>query len=154
MHLEFMLREKGYSVAGNATNGSNAIEGIRISTPDIVLMDVSIEGEIDGIETAKIIRNEFNIPVVFITSFSDEKTIARAKIATPFGYLIKPVSPKDLYIAIDISLYNHSMERQLKESEEWFHTSLQSISDGIITVDNDENVKFINSTAEKILNLK
>ena len=106
-----MLREKGYSVAGNATNGSNAIEGIRISTPDIVLMDVSIEGEIDGIETAKIIRNEFNIPVVFITSFSDEKTIARAKIATPFGYLIKPVSPKDLYIAIDISLYNHSMEK-------------------------------------------
>ena len=154
MHLEFMLKEKGYRIVGSEANGSNAIVNIKLSEPDIILMDVSIEGDIDGIETALIIRERFGIPVVFITSFFDEKTIARAKIATPFGYLIKPVSPKDLYIAIDISLYNHSMESKIKESEEWFHTSLQSISDGIITIDNDDNIKFINETAEKLLKVK
>jgi len=153
MHLEFMLKAQGYIVVGKATNGLYAIEDIRNSNPDIILMDVSLEGEMDGIETALIIKQKFNIPLVFITSFFDEETIARAKIATPFGYLIKPVSAKDLYVAIDISLYNHSIEKKLKESEEWFHTSLQSINDGIITVDTDSKIKFMNTPAEKILGI-
>lgn len=151
MHLEFMLRNKGYQVVGTAANSVDALSQIRKESPNIILMDVSIEGELDGIDTALIIKEEFNIPVVFITSYFDEATIARAKIATPFGYLIKPVAPKDLYVALDISLYNHSMERQLKENEEWFYTSLESISDGIITVDNDNKIKFINKSAEKLL---
>lgn len=153
MHLEFMLKNKGYQVVGNATNSVDALLVIREKNPSIILMDVSIEGDIDGIDTALIIKEEFNIPVVFITSFFDEATIARAKIATPYGYLIKPVAPKDLYIAIDISLYNHSMERQLKENEEWFYTSLGSINDGVITIDNNSNIKFINPSAEKLLHL-
>ncbi len=151
MHLEFMLKNKGYLVVGSAANSNDAIESIRVTNPDLILMDVSIEGELDGIDTALIIKEEFGKPVVFITSFFDENTIARAKIATPYGYLIKPVSPKDLYIAIDICLYNHSMETQLKENEEWFYTSLGSISDGIITIDKDEKIKFINQSAEKLL---
>lgn len=151
MHLEFMLKTKGYQVIGSAVNSTDAIESIRTTNPDIILMDVSIEGELDGIDTALIIKEEFNKPVVFITSFFDEATIARAKIANPYGYLIKPVSPKDLYIAIDICLYNHSIESQLKENEEWFYTSLGSISDGIITIDKDDRVKFINQSAEKLL---
>jgi two-component system OmpR family sensor kinase len=151
MHLEFMLKNKGYLVVGAAANSIDAIESIGITKPDLILMDVSIEGERDGIDTALIIKEQFNIPVVFITSFFDEATIARAKIATPFGYLIKPVAPKDLYVAIDISLYNHSVETQIKENEQWFYTSLSSISDGIITIDKNENVKFINQSAEKLL---
>lgn len=151
MHLEFMLKNKGYQVIGNAANSNDAIDAVRIMNPDLILMDVSIEGELDGIDTALIIKEQFNIPVVFITSFFDEATIARAKIATPFGYLIKPVSPKDLYVALDISLYNHAIETQIKENEQWFYTSLSSISDGIITIDKDEKVKFINETAEKLL---
>ena len=153
MHLEFMLKNKGYLVVGAAANSVDAIESIGITKPDLILMDVSIEGERDGIDTALIIKEQFNIPVVFITSFFDEATIARAKIATPFGYLIKPVAPKDLYVAIDISLYNHSVETQIKENEQWFYTSLSSISDGIITIDKNENVKFINEAAEKLLGL-
>ena len=153
MHLEFMLKNKGYLVVGTAANSIDAIESIGITKPDLILMDVSIEGERDGIDTALIIKEQFNIPVVFITSFFDEATIARAKIATPFGYLIKPVAPKDLYVAIDISLYNHSVETQIKENEQWFYTSLSSISDGIITIDKNENVKFINEAAEKLLGL-
>ena len=89
MHLEFMLKNKGYLVVGTAANSIDAIESIGITKPDLILMDVSIEGERDGIDTALIIKEQFNIPVVFITSFFDEATIARAKIATPFGYLLK-----------------------------------------------------------------
>jgi len=82
-------------------------------------MDIMLQGEMDGIETAKQIRSRFNIPVVYLTAYSDKKILERAKITEPFGYIIKPFNERELNTNIEIAIYKHEMERKLKESEKW-----------------------------------
>ena len=152
MNMEFILKSEGFDVVGNSTSGKDAIDKIKILKPNIILMDVSIEGDLDGIETAYIIRDKFQIPVVFITSFTDQTILERAKKANPFGYLIKPIKSKDLLAAINISLHNFKLERKLRENEKWLYTSLRTVSDALISIDNNNRITFINPTAMKLLN--
>lgn len=154
LSIEYMLKKKGHEVVGITDNGTTAIQEIPKSGAELIFMDVSIEGEFDGIETARRLNQLVDIPIVFITSYFDERTINRAKAIAPSGYLLKPIDSKDLYITIDMAIYKHTMEMKLKESEEWFFTSLSSISDGVITIDNNDNVKFMNERALQLTGFK
>jgi len=101
---DWRLKNLGYTVCGRATNGADAIELVANKKPDVVLMDINIKGEIDGIETARMIKKEFNIPVIYVTSHSDGATLVRAKETKPDGFILKPFEDNDLRIAIQLAL--------------------------------------------------
>lgn len=111
--IEMTLQELGYTVTGIAANGQAALEQIAALRPDLVLMDIVMPGETDGIETADRVRTQFNLPIVFLTAYADADTLQRAKITEPFGYVLKPFQPQELNIAIQIALARHRSE-QLK----------------------------------------
>jgi CheY-like chemotaxis protein len=101
---DWRLKNLGYAVCGRATTGAEAIELVVNKKPDLVLMDINIRGEMDGIETAKMIKKGFNIPVIYVTSHSDGTTLERAKATQPDGFIVKPFEDKDLRVAIEFAL--------------------------------------------------
>jgi two-component system, response regulator PdtaR len=123
------LKNLGYEVVGIADTGPKAITLAGIARPDLVLMDIMLKGEMDGVEAADIIRTTFDIPIIYLTAYTDEGTLKRAKITKPFGYLIKPFEERELRTTIEISLYNHHMERLLAESEERYRVVSELSSD-------------------------
>ncbi|MBU4076514.1 MAG: response regulator [Euryarchaeota archaeon] len=147
-HIRRSLQNMGYSVSSVASSGEKAIKEVEENVPDLVLMDIVLQGEMDGIETAKQIRSRFNIPVVYLTAYSDEKILERAKITEPFGYVIKPFNERELRINIEIALYKHKMERELKESEQWLSATLKSLGEAVIATDREGVIKIINPFAE------
>jgi PAS domain S-box-containing protein len=153
-HIRISLQNMGYSVISVVSSGAKAIKDAEDKNPDLVLMDIVLDGEMDGIETAKIIRSRFNIPVVFLTAFSDEKILERAKITEPFGYVIKPFNDTDLRINIEIALYKHKMEKELKDSEQWLTATLKSLGEAVITTDKKGTIKTINPFAEVLTGWK
>jgi signal transduction histidine kinase len=112
--IEKQVKGLGYTVAGMASNGADAIQQATGLHPDLVLMDIQLGPGIDGVEAADVIRTGLNLPVVFLTAHSDRVTIQRAKITEPFGYVLKPVEDQDLQTAIEIGLYKYQMERRLE----------------------------------------
>jgi CheY-like chemotaxis protein len=91
-----MLRNAGYGIAAVAFQGEEAVRKAEMTKPDLVLMDIGLKGEIDGIEAAKKIRDRFHIPVIFLTGFADESTMAKAKEVDPSGFIIKPINEEEL----------------------------------------------------------
>jgi len=142
------LTDMGYIVTGIVDNCDSAIESINLVKPDIVIMDIIINGNLDGIETADIIRKNFGLPVIFTSANNDDYTLLKAKKVQPYSFLIKPVNPRELCIAIEIAAYKSKMEEELRQSREWFELTLKSISDGIIAVNNKGLITFINQSAE------
>jgi len=150
MDLKARLLKMGYSVTGISGYAEEAIEEIRLHPPDIVLMDIVLKGTMDGIEAAAIIREELEIPVVYLTAYSEEGTISRAKVTEPYGYILKPFMERDLQIAIEIAVYKSSMERRLRASERWLKTTMQSMGEGVIATDTGGVVRFMNPVASSL----
>jgi DNA-binding NarL/FixJ family response regulator len=116
LRLQKRLAEMGYDVPDVAYSGEDAMEKARRIKPDLILMDVMIPGNVDGIEAAKMIKTELNIPIVFLTAFSEDKIIERAKQAEPFGYLLKPFQDREIKAAIEVALYKKGMEEKLRKA--------------------------------------
>ncbi|MGA9187445.1 MAG: response regulator [Methanosarcina sp.] len=112
MGIKKMLKSLGYTVTGVASSGEDAISKTESTFPDVVLMDIMLKGDMDGVEAAREIRERFDVPIVYLTAYSDNNILERAKITEPFGYIIKPFDEKDLYSSIEIALH-----RQRKEKE-------------------------------------
>jgi len=111
------LRRLGYRVPAMVTSGEAAIEQAERLQPDLVLMDIMLEAEIDGIAAAEQIRSRLNIPVIFVTAYADEDTLRRAKAVAPFGYLIKPFKDRDLLTNIEVALYRHRVDQALRRRD-------------------------------------
>lgn len=150
LNIKNRLEALGYSVVATTSSGESAIQIVQENRPDLVLMDIKLRGVIDGIEAATHIWNRFQIPVVYLTAYSDEETVGRAKITEPYGYILKPFEARDLGTTIEISLYKHQMERQLREREQWLATTLKSIGDAVITTDSQGLITFMNPVAEAL----
>jgi len=150
LDLQRRLERFGYSVVGMASDGAEAIALARERSPDIILMDIMLAGPMDGIEAAKQIRALLGIPVIFLTAYTDEKTLERAKEVEPFGYILKPFKERELYTTIDIALYKNSIDKKLRKQERLFSAMLHSINDGIIATDTQMAVGFMNKVAEDI----
>lgn len=104
MDLNGILTSLGYSVLGPVSSGAKALDKIKDTTPDLVLMDITIKGDINGIETAKLIKNQIEVPVIFLTAHSDEKTVKQAEQVNPAGYIIKPFDGVKLRKTIESTL--------------------------------------------------
>ncbi len=148
------LTKLGYDILGWVISGEKAIQKVAESPCDLVLMDIYLAGELNGIETDTQIRSQFDIPVVYLTAHSDDELLQRAKITEPYGYLVKPVTERELHATIEMALYKHRMEKKLKESEEWLSITLRSIGDAVIATDANICVKFMNPVAEKLTGWK
>lgn len=117
LDIRVALERSGFEIVGFSSTGEKAIELADSENPDLVLMDIQLEGEMDGIEAAGEIKRRFDIPVIFLTVVVDDETLHWAKISGPFGYLLKPVDHNELKSAIEVGLYKHQMERELQKAK-------------------------------------
>ncbi len=125
------LEDLGYTVSATVSTGEEAIRHAGKTRPDLVLMDIRLQGDVDGIEAAARIRADFDIPVIYLTAYADEATLRRAKITEPFGYILKPYEERELWSNIEIALYKHKAERKLRESEEKFRLAMEATEEGL-----------------------
>src|SRR3954454_10396589 len=140
----------GHTMVGTTTRGEEALALAARAQPDLVLMDVRLEGELDGIDTARLLRERLDLAVVFLTAYADEDTVRRATTAEPFGYVLKPFDETQLRTVVEMALYKHGAERRLRESEERYAVTLSSIGDGVIATDPDGRINFINPVGEAL----
>jgi PAS domain S-box-containing protein len=154
MDLMNRLRNLGYEVPDSASSGAEAIEKADRVRPDLVLMDIFLNGEMDGIQAAGQIRSRHNIPIIYLTAYADSNTLQRAKITEPFGYILKPFEERELLTTIEMALYKYRIEQRLKDSERWLATTLKSIGDGVVATDRDGRIKFMNPVAETLTGWK
>ncbi|MBF0352636.1 MAG: response regulator [SAR324 cluster bacterium] len=143
------IQQLGYVVDEIVASGEQAIKSCEHHHPDLVLMDIQLNGKIDGIEAARKIA-EYEIPVVFLTSHVDSKTLDRAKTTLPNGYLLKPVCLEDLKITLEVALYKHQNEKKLKRREQWLESILEKFQDGVITTDTAGSITYFNPSAERL----
>ena len=148
--IECCLKKNGYDVVGSATSHVEIMEKVSMTKPDLVLMDIRIHGDIDGIECAKQLRNIFETPVVFLTAHSDNNTIERATKTRAFGYVLKPFNEKSLVTNIEMALSNFNQELKVLQGREKFSITLDKLNLGVIIFDIDGKVNFINLSARAL----
>jgi PAS domain S-box-containing protein len=141
----------GYQVVGNVGRGSDAVRISLELRPDLVLMDIGMDSEFDGINAAGQIRAEVDIPVVFVTSYSDKETLRRAKEIGPFGYVLKPFDERELAATVEMAIFRHKMDRKLRESEQLHRALIENTGEGIVFADLEERFTFANPSAEALL---
>ena len=140
------LRETGYNVPFVVDNGEDAIRKAGELHPDLVLMDITLIGEMTGIAAAAQIRDRYGIPVIFLSAHSDDTTITRALESEPFGYVIKPFESRDLKVRIEIALYKHAMDEALRERESTINALLNTIPDALVLLDHEKKIVAVNET--------
>lgn len=148
------LEGLGYNVPDVVFTGREAIQRAEELRPDLVLMDIVLKGDIDGIETATEIRKKYNIPIVYLTAYEDDKTLKRAKLTEPLGYILKPFEERYLRSSIEMALYKHQMETRLKQNERWLSTVLRSVGEAVVVTDENGIVQYTNPTAEQLTGWK
>lgn len=120
------LIKLGYNVLGIANNGNDAIEQIKDLSPDVVLMDIMIKGDLTGIEVAEQIKKFVNVPVIFLTAYADESTLSRAKVTEPYGYILKPFKEIDLHSTIEMAVYKHQKDAALQKERDFLYSLVEN----------------------------
>ena len=151
LDIESQLVDMGYTVAGSAASAEEAIRLASSAGPTLILMDIMLQGIMDGTDAAKIISRHLQIPIVFVTAYSDIKTVERAAGSAPYGFLTKPFQPRELRAAIEVALYKSQMERHLRDSERWFATALRCVGDAVIATNANAEITFLNPVAEQLV---
>ncbi|MEX0270002.1 ATP-binding protein [Leptolyngbyaceae cyanobacterium UHCC 1019] len=144
------LKQLGYIVTDTASSGAMAIAKVIETQPDLILMDIVLKGSMDGIETATQIREQVDIPIIYLTAYADDSTLERAKATHPFGYIVKPFTADDLRVAVEIGLFKHQVASELQENRDQLATLLRSMSDAVIATDAEGMITFMNPAAEAL----
>ena len=142
--IQQSLKKLGYNVVGSAAMGEKAIALAKEMNPDLVLMDIMLKGEMSGIEAAEQIREQLKIPVIYLTAYADENTLAKAKVTEPYGYIIKPIKEIDLHTSIEMALYKHAKERDVIKERDFLYALVEK-SGG-----SDESVIFVKSNSRLV----
>lgn len=124
--IQNSLIKLGYNVVGISNNGKEAIEKITELVPDLILMDIMIKGYLTGIDVSEQIKEKLNIPVVFLTAYADEGTLAKAKITEPYGYILKPFKEIDLHSTIEMSVYKHKKDAELLKERDFLYSLVEN----------------------------
>jgi two-component system cell cycle sensor histidine kinase/response regulator CckA len=148
--LQRALTHGGYEVTGLCSTGEEALDAVQLQQPDLVLMDIGLQGGMDGIQAAAKVQREHHRPVVFLTGHADEQTTLRARAAEPYGYLLKPFHEGELRSVVELAVSRHRADRKLRASEERFVSTLRSMADGVISTDVLGIINFMNPVAEKL----
>ena len=149
--LQRRLKGLGFTVTAAVASGAAAIAACEAVCPDLVLMDIMIEGELDGIETARILLERFRVSSIFLTAYSDDKTLERAKASNPLAYLIKPFKERELFTTIDVALYKGRVDSRIRDQERWLSAILNSVTDALIALTHDLTIYYVNPSAAAML---
>lgn len=152
--LQLSLRDAGHDPYAIASSSDEALRSLELRVPELVLMDIRIRGDLDGIETSKILHHRFGLPVIYLTAHGDSATLERAKVTQPYGYVLKPYNLADLCRTVELAVYRHAFQREREERERWYSTTLRSIGEAVITVDNQARINFLNPCAEEALGMR
>ncbi|WP_319578476.1 response regulator [uncultured Methanospirillum sp.] len=153
LEIRARLEDLGYEVLGVVDTGEEAITKAEDLLPDIMIMDITLRGEMTGIESADIIRKKLTIPVIFLTAHSDDSTVEKAIQSEPFGYLIKPLDERILKTTIQMALYKYAMDKALIKSEKRYRSIAEQVDNAIIILNQDYSVAFLNTHAKKIFQM-
>ncbi|PEN14763.1 sigma-54-dependent Fis family transcriptional regulator [Longibacter salinarum] len=151
MELEDRLENLGYDVVGHELRGREAIQRAEETEPDLVLMDIRLDGRMDGIDAAQQIRTKLHVPVVFVTAYSDDETLERAKETAPFGYVIKPFEERELYASIEVALSTHALERRVARYRDDLRQILDGLNEGTAMTQSDGKLTFVSRSASHML---
>ena len=146
--LRDILTDLGYTVTASVSNGLDAIARAEETNPDLALMDIRIKGDMDGTETARVLRERFNIPVIYLTAHADSETVSRAKASEPLGYITKPFQEAELHASIEIALHKHREDLKFREKERLLSSTLRSMAEGVVSIDQNEVITLFNPAAE------
>ena len=124
--IQHSLKKLGYNVVGSASTGEKAIDLAMELKPDLVLMDIMLKGQLTGIDAAEEIRNSLKIPVIFLTAYADDATLEKAKVTEPYGYIIKPFKEIDIHTSIDMALYKHQKESELRKERDLLYSIVEN----------------------------
>jgi len=124
--IQNSLKKLGYNVLGISNNGADAIKNIVDLEPNIVLMDIMIKGNMTGIDVAETLKKDYNIPVIFLTAYADESTLAKAKITEPYGYILKPFKEIDLHSTIEMALYKHKKDTEVQKERDFLYSLVEN----------------------------
>jgi diguanylate cyclase (GGDEF)-like protein/PAS domain S-box-containing protein len=150
-HIQGILKRNDYQICGAVPSGQDALLAAAEHSPELVLMDIQLEGALDGLETARQIHTNHNIPIIFLTAYADSHTLERAKITDPFGYVLKPFDERTLITNIEMALNKHALELRLRESEEQFRTLVENQGEGLGILDPGGFFIFANPAMETTL---
>lgn len=143
--IQHSLKRLGYQVCGSASSGEKAIEAISAAKPDVILMDIMLKGEMTGIETADIIKNSVQTPVIFLTAYADNATLEKAKKIQPYGYIIKPFKEVDLHTSIELAIYKHKKILEVEKERDFLFSIVDNkdntTNDFIFVKSNSQFVK-------------
>jgi CheY-like chemotaxis protein len=151
LQIQEALQAMGYEVPVVALSGEEALAKLLETEPDLVLMDIKLKGGLSGIETAKRLRHRLDVPVVYLTAFSDAETLEQAQLTEPYGYVLKPFEEKSLHAIIQMSLLKHRRTRGERESGWWMSAVAASMMEAVVICDPKGYIKFINPSAESLL---
>ncbi len=152
--IQKCLSNFGYDIVCFVSTGEEVVKKVIATSPDLVLMDVHLKGEKDGIEIASMLRTQHGIAVVYLSDNVDTETLRRASSTEPFGYILKPFNERELQTTIEMAFYRKELERRFKENETWYGTTLRSIGEAVISTDAKGMIKFMNTAAESLTGWK
>ena len=151
--IQLTLQDMGYGACAIASTAQEALTRVSERCPDLVLMDIRIEGPHEGIETTKLLSILHDVPVIFLSSHTDAATLERVSKVGQHTFLAKSVKPADLRGAIETSVHRQAMERRLRERERWFATTLSCVADAVVATDLAGRITFLNSAAESLIGM-
>ncbi len=151
LDLQSLLQRLSFDVCGRESTGEGAIERARQERPDLVLMDISLADEMDGITAAGEIRRFLDIPIIFLTAYADKTTVDRAKASDAYGYLLKPFQEREIEIAVDMALVKHRTQRKIRSQQALLDATLESIPDAVVTLDRERRIIYHNDQAMSLL---
>ncbi|OFY86539.1 MAG: hypothetical protein A3F72_08650 [Bacteroidetes bacterium RIFCSPLOWO2_12_FULL_35_15] len=124
--IQHSLKKLGYTVVGICSTGEDAIKSVEELKPDLVLMDIMLKGDMSGIEAAGQIREKYNVPIIYLTAYADESTLSKAKVSEPYGYIIKPFKEIDLHTSIEMAIYKHEKETDVKKERDFLYSIVEN----------------------------
>ena len=142
------LRKLGYNVLEITKSSEEVLEKVAERNPNIVLINVCLAGEMNGVQVADIIQNSFHVPVLFLTNYSETPKLPKKQLREPFSYILKPFAERDLHVAIEMTLYKHKIEKRLQEEKQKLRAIVNSIGSGVIITDTNSRIQTINPVAE------
>jgi len=143
-NIRMILEDYGYSVVQIVSSGEAAVKAAKDHRPDMIIMDIMLEGLMTGIDAAQQIFTKFGTPIIYLTAYSDDNTLEEAKFTQPYGYIVKPFEEGELYATLEMAFYRVMVDKVLRESEEKYRNLVEKVEDGIIMMDQVSKLTFVN----------